>query len=264
MADKKIKITLKNIQEMKAKKQKIVMLTAYDYPFAKILDEIGVEIILIGDSLGNVILGYENTLPVTMEEMLHHVKAVSRGVKNAFVVADMPFLSFQINEEEALRNAGRFIKEGGAQAVKIEGGKNILNVVRKCVDAGIPVMSHLGFTPQSVHQLGGYCVQGKTSEAADELLKDAKLLEENGVFAIVLEMVPEEAARKITNNLKIPTIGIGAGQFCDGQVLVTHDILGLTDFSPKFAKKYVDIKDQIKNGVGEFVKEVKEGKFPHV
>jgi len=239
------------------------MITAYDYPTAAIVDSAGVDIILVGDSLGMVVLGYETTLPVTMEEMLHHTKAVARATHRAMVVGDMPFMSYQGDPNEALKNAARFLKEAGAQAVKIEGGAEFADVVAKMSKTGIPVMGHLGLTPQSVHQLGGYKVQGRTSVAAEKILKDAQALEAAGAFALVLECIPAALAEEITAALAIPTIGIGGGAHCDGQVLVLHDMLGMFErFTPKFVKKYANIGEQMGKAVAQYVREVKEGKFP--
>jgi 3-methyl-2-oxobutanoate hydroxymethyltransferase len=247
---------------MKEKKERITMLTAYDYLTAKILDECGVEILLVGDSLGMVVLGYENTLPVSFEDVLYHTKAVARGAKRAMVVADMPFLTYQVSREEALRNAGRYLKEGGAQGVKMEGGVEMAEMIEKVVKTGIPVMGHIGLTPQSVHQLGGFKVQGSDLEKAKKLIEDAKALNEAGVFSIVLECVPFQLAQKITEIVSVPTIGIGAGPHCDGQVLVIHDLLGFSDRVPKFVKKYASFKGEMEKAVENYVAEVKEGKFP--
>jgi 3-methyl-2-oxobutanoate hydroxymethyltransferase len=239
------------------------MLTAYDYSTAKIVDEVGVPLILVGDSLGTVVLGYGSEIPVTMEEMLHHTKAVVRGTKQAMVIGDMPFMTYHISVEDALRNAARFIQEGGAQAVKLEGGVTVAEKVRRIVECGIPVMGHIGLTPQSIHQFGGHKVQGKTPEAAKRLFKDAQALEQAGAFAIVLETVPAQLATFITQNLSIPTIGIGAGVGCDGQVLVINDLLGsFTDFVPKHAKQYAKLTDIIRNAVTEYLNEVRAGSFP--
>lgn len=258
-----MRITVSQLKEMKQKGEKIAMLTAYDYPTAKIIDEVGIPLILVGDSLGMVVLGYESTIPVTMEEMLHHTKAVVRGAKRAMVIGDMPFMSYHISTDEALRNAARFIQEGGAQAVKLEGGVTVVEKVSRLVSCGIPVMGHIGLTPQSIHQLGGFKVQGKTPEAAKRLLEDALALEEAGAFAIVLEAVPAQLARLITQRLSIPTIGIGAGVYCDGQVQVVSDILGsFTDFVPKHAKQYVKLTEIIKQAVTQYYGEVKAGAFP--
>jgi len=259
----KEKITVTKLVEMKQKGEKITMLTAYDYLTAKLLDELGVDIILVGDSLGMVVLGYENTLAVTMDDMIHHTKAVARGVKSSLVVGDMPFMSYQVNADEALKNAGRFLQEAGAQAVKLEGGEEVADKVVKIVKAGIPVMGHLGLTPQSVHQMGGFKVQGKEDKQKKKLLKDAKILEEAGAFSIVLECVPKELATDITKAVSIPIIGIGAGCECDGQVLVTQDILGMYDkFVPKFVKQYVKLSGEMKKAVSDYISEVKSGKFP--
>ena len=257
------KITTAVIREKKIKGLKISMLTAYDYATAMVLDEAGVDITLVGDSLGMVVLGYESTLPVTMEEMLHHTKAVSRGTTRALLIADMPFLSYQISETEALHNAGRFLKEAGAQGVKIEGGREVAGLIRKMTSVGIPVMAHLGLTPQSVLQFGGYKVQGKEDGAANIIMEDAKMIEDAGAFSVVLECVPAPLAGKITKALSIPTIGIGAGVNCDGQVLVINDILGLFErFTPKFVKKYCNLNAQMKDAVRQYIDEVKNGQFP--
>jgi 3-methyl-2-oxobutanoate hydroxymethyltransferase len=255
-----------SITDLKAKKkrgERIVMMTCYDYPSAGLLEGAGVDILFIGDTLGMVVLGYDSTIPVTMEEMLHHTKAVVRGSTNAHVLADMPFMSYQTSPEDALRNAGRLLKEGGAQSVKLEGGVRVAETVRFIVDAGIPVMGHIGLTPQSIHQLGGYKVQGKTPAAAVRLVNDAVALEQAGAFAVVLECVPLELAKTVTDRLAIPTIGIGAGPHCDGQVQVFHDLLGLFDgFVPRHAKRYADLGAEITEAVRLYVKEVREGEFP--
>jgi len=258
-----MRITINHIKEMKQKGEKITMLTAYDYATAKIVDEAGIPLILVGDSLGMVVLGYESTIPVTMDEMLHHTKAVVRGTKQAMIIGDMPFMTYHVSVEDALYNAGRFIQEGGAQAVKLEGGVTVAEKVRRIVECGIPVMGHIGLTPQSIHQLGGYKVRGKTQETATRLVEDAKALEEAGVFSIVLETVPAQLAALITRSISIPTIGIGAGIGCDGQVQVINDILGsFTDFVPKHAKQYAKLTDIIRNAVTEYHNEVKTGSFP--
>lgn len=258
------RITTATIRKMKEDKQKISMLTAYDYPTAKLLDDAQVDGILVGDSLGMVVLGYEDTTQVTMEDMLHHVKAVSRGVKNSLVIADMPFLSYHLGIEKAVYNAGRFIQEGKAQAVKLEGGKEVVEEIKAIIKAGIPVMGHIGLTPQSIHNLGGYYVQGKTEEQAKKLIEDAKILEEAGVFAIVLELVPAEIASIISTQIAIPTIGIGAGAGCDGQILVTHDLIGLYQGSvPKFVKQYCEVGKSIEEAVNNYNKDVKAGLFPN-
>ncbi len=242
---------------------RITCLTAYDYPTARLLDEAGVDILLVGDSLGMVLLGYENTLPVTMEEMLHHTRAVRRGTRRALVVADMPYGSYHTELEESLRNAVRFVKEAGAEAVKLEGGEKRLELIARLVEAEIPVMGHIGLTPQSVHTLGGFKVQGKTIEAAEQLLRDARSVEAAGAFAIVLESVPRELAARITQQLHIPTIGIGAGPECDGQVLVFHDLVGLTQGTvPKFARRYANLAETIARAAGEYCEDVRSGRFP--
>ncbi|HET7150090.1 MAG TPA: 3-methyl-2-oxobutanoate hydroxymethyltransferase [Candidatus Acidoferrum sp.] len=246
-----------------SKSPKITCLTAYDYPTARLLDEAGVDVILVGDSLGMVVLGHESTLPVTLEDMLHHTRAVRRGTRRALVVADMPFGSYHTDTAESLRNAVRFVKEAGAEAVKVEGGERRLELIARLTEAEIPVMGHIGLTPQSVNALGGYRVQGKTPDAAEHLLRDARAVEAAGAFAVVLEAVPRELAARITRDLRIPTIGIGAGPECDGQVLVLHDILGLT-FSPlpKFARQYADIGKIISGAVREYCQDVRNGGFP--
>jgi 3-methyl-2-oxobutanoate hydroxymethyltransferase len=255
--------TILDIKKMKGLGEKITVLTAYDYITSSILDECGIDIILVGDSLGNVILGYDDTLPVTMEDMIHHTKAVTRAAKNSFVTGDMPFLSYQVSPEIALANAGRFLKEAGAQAVKLEGGKEVAETVRKITSAGIPVMGHLGLTPQSIHQIGGWKVQGKKEDAATRIIEDANILEEAGAFSIVLELIPEKLAQQISQNLTIPTIGIGAGQFCDGQVLVINDMLGMFDkFSPKHVKKYANLNAEIRKAVNAYITDVKNCSFP--
>ncbi|MBN1644239.1 MAG: 3-methyl-2-oxobutanoate hydroxymethyltransferase, partial [Dehalococcoidales bacterium] len=241
----------------------ITMLTAYDYPTARIVDKCGIPLILVGDSLGNVILGYENTIPVTMDIMIHHTKAVVRGTEHALVVGDMPFMSYHISVEDALRNAARFMQEAGSQAIKLEGGVNVADKVRKIVECGIPVMGHIGLTPQSINQFGGHKIQGKTPEAAKKLLDDALALEQAGVFAVVFETIPAPLATLITQKLKIPTIGIGAGASCDGQVQVINDILGMfSDFVPKHAKQYAKLVDIMSSAITQYFEEVKAGKFP--
>lgn len=258
-----MRITINQIKEMKPRGEKIVMLTAYDYSTARLVDEAGIPLILVGDSLGMVVLGYESTIPVTMEEMLHHTKAVVRGTKQAMVIGDMPFMTYHVSVEDALRNAARFIQEAGAQAVKLEGGVTVAEKVKRIVDCGIPVMGHIGLTPQSVHQFGGFKMQGKTPEAAANLLEDAKALEQAGAFAIVLETIPARLAKLITDKISIPTIGIGAGPECDGQVQVINDILGsFTDFVPKHARQYVRLTDIISKAVTQYRDEVKAGTFP--
>ena len=258
-----MRVNINQIREMRQKGEKITMLTAYDYSTAKIIDDVGIPLILVGDSLGMVVLGYESTIPVTMEEMLHHTKAVVRGTKQAMVIGDMPFMTYHISVDDALYNAARFIQEGGAQAVKLEGGVTVAEKVRRIVECGIPVMGHIGLTPQSIYQLGGFTVQGKTPEAAARLLEDARALEQAGAFAIVLETIPAQLARIITDNVSIPTIGIGAGIDCDGQVQVINDILGsYTEFVPKHAKQYAKLTDIIRNAVAQYHDEVKAGSFP--
>jgi 3-methyl-2-oxobutanoate hydroxymethyltransferase len=257
------KVTLTSILKKKETGQKISMLTAYDYISAQLLDQSGIDIILVGDSLGNVVLGYEDTIPVTMTELLHHTKAVARGVRNSFVIADLPFLSYQVSVEEAIRNAEQCLKEGGARAVKLEGASpRIIKVIKALVEIGIPVMGHLGFTPQAVNQLGGYKVQGKAENAAVKISEEAKLLQAAGAFSIVLEMVPAKLAEKITEELDIPVISCGGGAACDGQVLVLNDILGLSDKAPKFAKQYLDLKKEITKAVSAYKQDVEQGKFP--
>jgi len=258
-----MRVTIAEIREMKQRSEKIPMLTAYDYTTAKTVDEAGVPLILVGDSLGMVMLGYESTIPVTMEEMLHHTRAVVRGARRALIIGDMPFMTYHISVSDALHNAARFIQEGGAQAVKLEGGEVVAEKVRRLVECGIPVMGHIGLTPQSIHQLGGFKVQGKTEEAAEGLFKDACVLEEAGAFAIVLECVPAPLSKLITQRVSIPTIGIGAGPDCDGQVQVISDILGLySDFVPKHAKQYVKLAEEIKTAVANYMAEVKSVSFP--
>ncbi|MBM2827250.1 MAG: 3-methyl-2-oxobutanoate hydroxymethyltransferase [Dehalococcoidia bacterium] len=258
-----MRVTINQIKEMKAKGEKIPMLTAYDYSTARILDQAGIPLLLVGDSLGMVMLGYDSTIPVTMEDMIHHVKAVARGAQNALIIGDMPFMTYQTSPVDAMRNAGRFLQEGGAQAVKLEGGEHMAETVRRLVEIGIPVQGHIGLTPQSINQLGGYRVQGRTPEAARKLLNDAVALEEAGVFSLVLEGVPTPLAKLITERLKVPTIGIGAGPHCDGQVQVVHDMLGLyPDFVPKHAKQYAKIGETIREAVQSYAREVKENSFP--
>jgi len=259
------KTTTLTLRLKKERGEPIVMLTAYDYPTAMAEDQAGVDVILVGDSLGMVVLGYENTLPVTMEEMLHHARAVSRGAKSALLVGDMPFMSYQVSAEEALRNAGKFLQQGGMDAVKLEGGRERVDAVRAIVGAGIPVMGHLGLTPQSVHQLGGFRPQGRTATAAKHLLEDALLLEEAGCFSLVLESVPARLAELVSQRFSIPTIGIGAGVGCDGQVLVTHDLLGLFDrFTPKFVKQYANFHAEMQRAFAEFKADVESKQFPAV
>jgi len=258
-----MRVTITEIREMKHKKEKIPMLTAYDYVTAKMVDEAGVPLILVGDSLGMVMLGYESTIPVTMEEMIHHTKAVVRGTERTLIIGDMPFMTYHISVSDALSNAARFIQEGGAQAVKLEGGEVVAEKVRRLVDCGIPVMGHIGLTQQSVHQLGGFKARGKEVKEARKLLNDARILEEAGAFAVVLECTPAPLSKLITEKLTIPTIGIGAGPDCDGQVQVISDILGLyTDFVPRHAKQYARLAGEIKNAVADYISEVKSLSFP--
>jgi 3-methyl-2-oxobutanoate hydroxymethyltransferase len=258
-----LRVTINQIKEMKQKGEKIVMLTSYDYSTAKLVEEAGVPIILVGDSLGMVVLGYESTIPVTIDEMLYHTKAVVRGTSRALIVGDMPFMTYHVSIEDAMRNAARFIQEAGAQAVKLEGGITVAEKVKRIVDCGIPVMGHLGLTPQSVHQLGGLKVQAKSLDAAKKLIEDAVVLEQAGVFSIVLEAVPYKLAELVTRKVNVPTIGIGAGPYCDGQVQIINDILGsFTDFVPKHAKQYAKLADIMSNAVTEYSNEVKSGQFP--
>jgi 3-methyl-2-oxobutanoate hydroxymethyltransferase len=257
------KITTATFRQKKLQQKPISMLTAYDYPTARLVDQTGIDSILVGDTLGMVVLGYETTLPVTMEDMLHHCKPVARGAKHALLIGDMPFLSYQVSVPEAVRNAGRFLKEGGMDAVKLEGGRERLEAVKAIISAGIPVMGHLGLTPQSVHQFGGFKVQGKTAEASKRLLEDALLLEEAGCFSLVLESIPFRLATYISQHLEIPTIGIGAGSGCDGQVLVWQDMLGLfEEFKPKFVKQYADLRPLYLEAFSAFKQEVEERTFP--
>ena len=257
------KVTTLTLRKMKQRGEPITMLTAYDYPTALAMDQSGVDIILVGDSLGMVVLGYPNTLPVTMEDMLHHCRAVSRGARNALLIGDMPFMSYQISAQEALRNAGRFLQEASMDAVKLEGGRERLEAVRAIVSAGIPVMGHIGLTPQSVNQIGGFRPQGREATAARRLLEDALVLQEAGCFSLVLESLPTRLAALISQRLEIPTIGIGAGIGCDGQVLVTHDLLGLFErFTPKFVKKYADLHAEMERAFSDYIQDVQERRFP--
>jgi 3-methyl-2-oxobutanoate hydroxymethyltransferase len=258
-----MRVNILKLQEMKRAGEKIAMLTAYDYSTAKLVDEAGVHLILVGDSLGMVVLGHDSTVPVSLDDMLHHTRAVVRGTKQALVIGDMPFMTYQVNANDALRNAGRFLQETGCQAVKLEGGVHMAPTVKRIVECGIPVMGHIGLTPQSINQLGGHRVQGKTPETARKLLEDALALEQAGAFAIVLELVPAQLAQLITQRLKIPTIGIGAGQYCDGQVLVINDMLGLfTDFVPKHTRQYLKLADTIRAALSEYVTDVQSNRFP--
>jgi 3-methyl-2-oxobutanoate hydroxymethyltransferase len=256
-------ISTSDIREMKKRGEKIVMMTAYDYPTARLVDEAGADVILVGDTLGMVVLGYDSTLPVTMEDMIHHTKAAVRGAKRAMVVGDMPFMSYQTGWQDAMKNAARFLQETGCGAVKLEGGVRSAETVRHLVDAGIPVMGHIGLTPQSVNQVGGWKVQGKTPAAAVQLMHDAQALEQAGAFAIVLELVPAPLAQILTSRLSVPTIGIGAGVHCDGQVQVFHDLLGMFDqFSPKHARRYADVGEIIRDAVARYAADVRSGAFP--
>ncbi len=257
------KVTTLTYRQKKERGEPISMLTAYDYPTALAMDQAGVDAILVGDSLAMVVLGYETTLPVTMEEMLHHARAVARGAKSALLIGDLPFMSYQVSVEEATRNAGRFLQQGGMDAVKLEGGRERVDAVRSITSAGIPVMGHLGLTPQSVNQLGGFRAQGKTALAARRLVEDALILEEAGAFSLVLESVPARLADLISKKISIPTIGIGAGAGCDGQVLVTHDLLGLFDrFTPRFVKKYADFHREMQRAFTDYIEDVETKRFP--
>ena len=263
MAESTKRIRVPDLIEKKRRGEKIVVLTAYDASMARILDQAGVDVLLVGDSLGNVILGFDTTLPVTLDAMVHHSAAVSRGATRALVVADMPFLSFQVNVEEAVRNAGRLMRDGGAAAVKLEGGRPVLDAVRRLVSIGIPVMGHLGLLPQSVHQLGGYRQQATREEDAARLLEDALALEAAGAFAIVLEAIPAALAGEVSAALRIPTIGIGAGPHCDGQVLVCYDMLGLSQgIVPPFVKKYAELGESVAKAAEDFAEDVRQGRFP--
>lgn len=257
------KVSIRDVADMKARGEKIPMITAYDYTTARLAERAGIPLVLVGDSLGMVVLGYDSTIPVTMEDMLHHAKAVARGAKQCMIVVDLPFMSYQLDDKQALANAARLVQEGGAHSVKLEGGERIAPTVARIVEAGIPVMGHIGLTPQSVHGLGGYRVQGRQRQEAEQLVKDAHALEEAGAFALVLESVPSPLAGLITRRLRIPTIGIGAGPDCDGQVQVVHDMLGLfTDFMPKHAKHYAALAEVIQAAFTQYAQEVKEGSFP--
>ncbi len=257
------KVTAPSLMEMKARGEKISVLTAYDYAFGRVADEAGIDVVLVGDSMGMVVLGYETTLQVTMEDMLRHSAAVARGAQRALVVADMPFMSYQVSEEEALRNAGRLMKESCVQAVKLEGSDHIADILRRIVDIGIPVMGHVGLTPQSVNQLGGFRMQGKDAENADRIRREAQALQDAGAFAVVLEAIPATLAKEITSELAIPTIGIGAGPDCDGQVLVLHDMLGLNDrHVPSFVKQYASLWQISLDAIKAYDADVKEGRFP--
>jgi 3-methyl-2-oxobutanoate hydroxymethyltransferase len=256
-------VTTKTVIKMKETGEKIAMLTAYDYLVAKYLDQVGTDIILVGDSLGNVVHGYETTLPVTVDDMIYHAKAVKRAVKNALIVVDMPFMSFQASIDDAVRNAGRIMKEVGVGAVKLEGGAYIADIVRHLVKIGIPVMGHLGLTPQAINKFGTYEVRATTKQEAEELLQDAKILADAGIFALVLEKIPAELAKKVTKLISIPTIGIGAGPNCDGQVLVVYDMLGLTEeFKPRFVRRYSELAETMRDAFRLYINDVKSNKFP--
>lgn len=257
------KVSIHTLRSKKQRKEPITFLTAYDFPTAVALDRSGIDGILVGDSLGMVVLGYENTLPVTMQDMIHHCRAVTRGVSRAHLVGDLPFMSYQVSVAEALRNAGSLVKKGGVDAVKLEGGRERAHAIKAIVSAGIPVMGHLGLTPQSVHQLGGWKVQAKSTASAKTLIEDSLILEELGCYAVVLESVPAEVAQLITERVSIPVIGIGAGSGCDGQVLVTHDLLGLFDrFTPSFVKKYANLFAEMERAFQQYISDVREGRFP--
>lgn len=262
-SERPVKVTTQTVVDMKRQGEKISMLTAYDFTMAKIIDQAGIDIILVGDSAGNVMAGYETTVPMTLEHMIYHTSCVVRGVDRALVIADMPFMSYQVTPKEALRSAGRMMKEAGAHGVKLEGGKPVVETVRKIVNAGIPVMGHLGLTPQSIYQFGTYKVRAKEEEEARALLQDAKALEEAGCFALVLEKIPAQLAQKVSESISIPTIGIGAGRACDGQVLVMHDMLGLNkEFNPRFLRRYADLDTDITNAVQQYIHDIKSGDFP--
>lgn len=257
------KITIQKLKKMKENKEKISMTTAYDYPTAYFVEKAGIEIILVGDSLAMTIMGLDSTVPVTIEQMIHHIKAVVKGATNPLIVGDLPFGSYNVSKEQAIINSNRLMKEGGCDVVKLEGGQEVARIVKAIVDSGTPVMGHIGLTPQTVSKLGGFKVQGKSLEAAKQLIADAKALEEAGAFALILECIPENIGKIISEKVSIPTIGIGGGRFCDGQVLVFHDMLGLFEkFIPKFVKKYAELGVEIVNGLEKFKQEVKEGVFP--
>jgi 3-methyl-2-oxobutanoate hydroxymethyltransferase len=256
-------VTISTLLDMKRKGVKIAMLTAYDYPTARLAEEAGVDVILVGDSVGMTKLGYESTLPVTIDEMVHHTKAVKRGMSRALLVADMPYLSYEVDLKEAVRNAGRLLKDGGAHAVKVEGGMEVAATIKEFLKINVPVFGHLGLTPQAVNRLGGYKVQGRSPEAAEKILTEARILEGAGVCALVLECVPADLAKEITKRLQIPTIGIGAGPHCDGQVLVSDDMLGLSEAGPtKFVKRYAELRAESLKAIGDYCREVRDGSFP--
>lgn len=255
--------TRSTLLEMKKRRERIVMVTAYDYPFARLADRAGVDVLLVGDTLGMVVLGFDNTLPVTMDHMLHHTQAVARARPRGMIVTDMPFMSYQVNAQEAVRNAGRLVQEGGAQAVKLEGGLTFRPIIEAIVTAGIPVMGHVGLLPQSIHQIGGYRVQGRDAAGVQKLLQDARALQEAGCFSVVLEAIPLQVSQQITEALEIPTIGIGAGPHCDGQVLVLHDLLGLESAaSPKFVRRYADLSLTVRTALEAYVRDVRSGRYP--
>lgn len=257
------RVTTRRLQDMKKQGKRISCLTAYDALIARILDEAGIDLILVGDSLGNIVQGHETTIPVTLDDIIYHTKAVVRGVQRALVVADMPFMSYQVSPEEAFRNAGRLMKEAGASAVKVEGGHRVCEAVRRMTEAGIPVMAHLGLTPQSINQFGSYRARGQNAEEAEEMMRDAKELEQAGAFAVVLEKIPMELALKITESISIPTIGIGAGPHCDGQILVYSDMIGLTiDFSPRFVRRYDSLHERVNDSVSRYIQDIQSGNFP--
>lgn len=259
------KVTTLRLQEMKEKGEKIASLTAYDAIIARIFDEAGMDVILVGDSLGNVVQGLETTIPVTIDQIIYHTQAVKNGLKRALLVADMPFMSYQISKEDAFYNAGRMLKEAGAEAVKLEGGAVVVDTVKMLTDSGIPVMGHLGLTPQSIYKFGTYRTRGTTQEEADRIFKDAKLLEEAGAFAIVLEKITTQLAEQITRELSIPTIGIGAGPYCDGQILVYTDMLGITtDFTPRFVRHYAHLREEISDSISRYLEDVKNSEFPNL
>lgn len=263
-SDRPAKVTTQTVVEMKQNGEKISMLTAYDFTMAKIIDSAGVDVILVGDSASNVMCGHETTVPITLDQMIYHTSCVVRGVDRALVIGDLPFMSYQVTPKEALISAGRMMKEAGAHAVKLEGGKHVIKTVKKIVNAGIPVMGHLGLTPQSIYKFGTYKVRAQEEQEAEELIRDAKLLEEAGVFSIVLEKIPAKLAKRVTEEVSVPTIGIGAGGDCDGQVLVIHDMLGMNkDFSPRFLRRYADLDSAMTDAVQNYVKDVKSQDFPN-
>ncbi|TYP92697.1 ketopantoate hydroxymethyltransferase [Fodinibius salinus] len=263
-SEKPKKVTTQTVVDMKGDNEKISMLTAYDYTMARIVDRAGIDVLLVGDSAGNVMAGHETTVPMTMEQMIYHTSCVVRGAERALVIADLPFMSFQVTANEALTNAGRMMKEAGAHGIKMEGGKPVVDTVAKIVEAGIPVMGHLGLTPQSIYQFGTYQVRAKEESEAQQLLEDAKALEQAGCFSLVLEKIPAPLAAKVTSELSIPTIGIGAGAECDGQVLVTHDMLGLNkEFKPRFLRRYADMDSTMTEAVQQYISDVKTGDFPN-